>query len=696
MAHIQRGDTRQYIQQEALKDFSGAYANLINQGVQQGVSITQKANESAMANNQIELSTRFLAKNNEINTKYQADPTNPQREVELQEAFNSVANEFKINPVCEGQWNQIKNNVYGRYKVYNAQWQEKQQQSNISTNLKNGYQSLTNQISMLGLNGASVDEMRLIYANGIEGLRNGAVAGLGEMVVDDFLKDSNHDIMTTYLSALALNNPLEAQRLLADEGVRNDIGRAETLEKLDVYIANSLKNQSKRNAVEQLGNTLRSMNSDDAEAILNGEADLNRVMKFIETNKNLPEGSKDLVLDIYGIGSKSEYVYDRDKKKIVKKEEAGSKSSSGVKLTDLQKKYYAEELEQDLHNLISFSEENIDKVKVKDIKKENKQQEASNFTVAYLNRVAEMQGQIDAYCNAGAISKEDRKRLTNSYIAPVVDYLESNLSQLDEGNWKREKLGYGRIAKQFSTEGLKNKDEIREINRQKLFAQNYYLDELNQASKKLGLKNFYEIESLKPHQQREIYELASERALVRAKRWTDKPEIFFAKEYPVTNSKPFLYFKQNQAVAINRTVAEAVYKREFDNLDGTSKLDDLKDYAELKSIEEIKKQALANRMKAGGTLDLREREMSISRPSPRNLNEFYQRVKALGVTPEQFMQDARERGFLRLPDMTMKERWRYAHLKQTGQIDPMAGYYEALRQAEHAKALQDAKKRNGK
>ena len=696
MAHIQRGDTRQYIQQEALKDFSGAYANLINQGVQQGVSITQKANESAMANNQIELSTRFLAKNNEINTKYQADPTNPQREIELQEAFNSVANEFKINPVCEGQWNQIKNNVYGRYKVYNAQWQEKQQQSNISTNLKNGYQSLTNQISMLGLNGASVDEMRLIYANGIEGLRNGAVAGLGEMVVDDFLKDSNHDIMTTYLSALALNNPLEAQRLLADEGVRNDIGRAETLEKLDVYIANSLKNQSKRNAVEQLGNTLRSMNSDDAEAILNGEADLNRVMKFIESNKNLPEGSKDLVLDIYGIGSKSEYVYDRDKKKIVKKEEAGSKSSSGVKLTDLQKKYYAEELEQDLHNLISFSEENIDKVKVKDIKKENKQQEASNFTVAYLNRVAEMQGQIDAYCNAGAISKEDRKRLTNSYIAPVVDYLESNLSQLDEGNWKREKLGYGRIAKQFSTEGLKNKDEIREINRQKLFAQNYYLDELNQASKKLGLKNFYEIESLKPHQQREIYELASERALVRAKRWTDKPEIFFAKEYPVTNSKPFLYFKQNQAVAINRTVAEAVYKREFDNLDGTSKLDDLKDYAELKSIEEIKKQALANRMKAGGTLDLREREMSISRPSPRNLNEFYQRVKALGVTPEQFMQDARERGFLRLPDMTMKERWRYAHLKQTGQIDPMAGYYEALRQAEHAKALQDAKKRNGK
>ena len=697
MAHIQRGEQRQYIQQQAEMDFSGAYANSLNQGVQQGVSITQKANEATMANNQIELSTRFLQKNNEINTKYQADPTNPQREVELQEAFNSLANEFKINPVCEAQWNNIKNNVYGRYKAYNAQWQEKQQQSNISNNLKNGYEALTNQISMLGLNGASVDEMRLIYANGIEGLRNGAVVGLGEMVVDDFLKDSNHDIMTTYLSALALNNPLEAQRLLKDKGVRNDIGRAETIEKLESYVANSIKNQSERNAVAELGNTLRSMNSKDADAILNGEADLNRVMKFIESNKNLPEGSKDLILGIYGIGKTTEYVYDKDKKKIVKKENAGSgRKSSGVKLSDFQKKYYAEELEQDLHNLISFSENNAGNVNVKDAKKNNKLQEASNFTVSYMKRVAEAQGQIDAYYNAGAISKDDRKRLMNSYITPVANYLESNLSQLDESNWRRQKLGYGRIAKQFSTEGLKKEADIREVNRQKLFAQNYYLDELNQASQKLGLKNIYEIETLKPHQQREVYELASERALVRAKRWTDKPELFFAKEYPEINSKPFLHFRQNQAVLINRAVAEAVYKREFENLDGTSKIDDLKEYAELKSVEEIKKQALLNRRKAGGTLDLREREMSISRPSPRNLNEFYQRVKALGVTPEQFMQDARERGFLKLPDMTMKERWRYAHLQQTGQIDPMAGYYDALREAEHAKALQDAKKRNGK
>lgn len=149
-----------------------------------------------------------MAKNNEINTKYQADPTNPEREVEIKEAFEELANSYEINPVCQGQWNTLKNNIYNRYKTYNAEWSEKQQNVNIETNLKNGYESLKNQISMLGLNGASVNEVRLIYANGIEALKTTATARLGSVVVDNFLKDADHDIMTTYVSALALNNPL--------------------------------------------------------------------------------------------------------------------------------------------------------------------------------------------------------------------------------------------------------------------------------------------------------------------------------------------------------------------------------------------------------------------------------------------------------------------------------------------------------
>lgn len=316
MGHINTYRDRQYFAHELsgneVSEGIRRIGNNISNQINTANSIIQKANESTLANNQIDLSTKFLAKNNEINTKWQADPTNPQREKEIQEAFDTLSSEYKVNPLCEKQWSDIKSNVFNRYKTYNAQWAEKQQQTNIQTNLKNGYENLTNQISMLGLNGAGVDEVRLIYANGIEGLKNGAIAGLGEVYVNEFLKDSNHDIMTTYISALALNKPLEAQKLLNDEGVRNDIGNAETLEKLDNYVSNSLNNQSKKTAVSELGNALRSMNSKDADDIINGKADLNKVMKFVETNKNLPEGSKDLVLNIYGIGSKSEYFYDKE------------------------------------------------------------------------------------------------------------------------------------------------------------------------------------------------------------------------------------------------------------------------------------------------------------------------------------------------------------------------------------------------
>jgi len=700
MAHINTYRDRQYFSHElsghetsqGIKQIGDALSNNINTAI----DVTQRANQSTLASNQIDLSTKFLAKNNEINTKYQADPTNPQREVELKQAFDSLANQYKVNPLCQKQWSDIRTNVYDRYKMYNAQWVEKQQQTNISTNLKSGYENLTNQVSMLGLNGASIDEVRLIYANGIEGLRNGAVAGLGEVVVNDFLKDANHDVMTTYISALALNNPLEAQRLLKDEGVRNDIGRAETLEKLENYVANSLKNQSTRTAVSELGDTLRAMNSEDANNILEGKADLNRVMKFIETNKNLPEGSKDLILDIYGIGSTTEYVYDRDKKKILKKEDAGSGSKKSAKMTAFEKQLCAETLEQDLHNLLSFSEENQGNLNVKEIKKGKQGQEAQKSLIGYMQNVARMQGNIDAAYSAGAISGADRTRLMNQYITPVADYIESNLNQLDEKSIQGlagNKLGYDRISKAFSTEGLKKQAEINDVNRQKLFAQNYYLDELNKiVAKTPNLKNVYDIESLPSRQQQEIYKTASENALLRAKRWTDKPEYFFAKEYPTIYTQPFTYFNKQEAGMINRVVAETVYRREFENSDGTSKLD-LQDFAKNKMITEINNQAKKNRIKAGGTLDLKETEAYISRPAPKNINEFYQRVKALGVTPEQFMEDAKNRGFLKTNNKTVKDTLRYAHLKTTGQINPMAGYYNALQEAEYAKALQDKNKR---
>ena len=83
----------------------------------------------------------------------------------------------------------------------------------------------------------------------------------------------------------------------------------ETIEKLNSYIATSFAQQSKKEAVNQLGNSLRAMGSDEAQNLLNGSADFNQVMRFVENNKNIPEGSKEMLLGIYGIGSRTKYFY---------------------------------------------------------------------------------------------------------------------------------------------------------------------------------------------------------------------------------------------------------------------------------------------------------------------------------------------------------------------------------------------------
>ncbi len=679
MANIQRGDSRQYFQQVAGQTNIGDMALLANQALNTGVSTVQKANESNLANNQIDLSTKFLAKNNEINTKWQADPTNPEREVEIQEAFEELANSYDINPVCQGQWNTIKNNVYNRYKTHNAQWVENQQNTNIENNLKNGYEALTNQISMLGLNGSNVNDMRLIYANGIEGLRTTATARLGSVVVDNFLKDADHDIMTTYISAVALNNPLEAQRLLQDESVRNDIGRAETLEKLENYVASSLSNQQKRTAVAELGTVLRSMNSQEADDIINGKADLNKVMRFIEGNKNLPEGSKDLVLGIYGIGSKTDYYYDRDTKKIVKKDEAGSGSSNRLtalkKMSKSDKEDLAVDLESQLYDLFSFEE--TKKVNPKKAVKKGQANQIQSDVLSRMEMVAEAQGQIDQAWNAGVITKAKRQELMSKFIQPMTDYLENNLVELDERQgFVGSKLGYDKLKKAFSADDIPENHtaKIRAKKQEMLIAQGAYYSNLDAVRKKMNLQSIYDIETLPAEQQREIYKTASEEAIKYAQKYSSHPEQYFKVQYPQLYNQGVALFGTKDGDMVARRVATKIY-----NAPEAEKIDVKKEYGDaITEMYAIKKdKAMMTKIK------MYEKYNTMKAPQPKyapyvgisNRDEYFadlekynkyqqERMNKLGVTDADVAETAQKHKLTKSQVLSMLEMQR--HKEKTG------------------------------
>lgn len=648
---IQRGNQREYYSREltghevsqGIKQVGTSIAN----GIGQFQSITEKANESKLANYQIDLSNRFMQINNDINTKYQSDPTNPQRNKELDEAFTMLADEYNVNPMVQGRWGEIKNKVLNNYKIYNARWEMSQQQTNAQNDLKNGYEKLNNQISMLGANGAKFDEVKLAYDNGISGLRNGATAVLGSEITENFLKDANHDFMATYISSLATNNPLEAQKMLQDVAVQNEIGNAGTIEKLNDYVASSMRKQNEKAAVMDLGNALRKMNSSEADELLSGRANLNQVTSFIEKNKSLTEGSKDMLLGIYGIRSTNDYIYDSTKKRIIRKDSAGG-SGSGIgnlKLSDVQKKTIAEQLEVDLHDMLENfgNEENV--IKTKGNTKGEAAKESHGQLVGNLNAVAQMQGRIDTALAAGAITKDERKCLMKSFIEPITNYVEANAEQFDEGSWigginKFNKLGYDKIKKHFDTKDLTG-EELLDVQKQKLFAQNYYLDELNIAAKKLGMNSIYEIEGLDQRYQQEIYKTASENALKKAQRWTDSPEYFFAKEFPEEYSEPFKMFGQEKALMINRVVAEEVYKEKFNGADATK----LKDIANNKMYEEMKKEVKYQQVQAAGIL-LNE-NYNTNLKYPKTYNELVEELEKYGYTDKDFVTFAEENGYVK-------------------------------------------------
>lgn len=672
MTHIQRGDTREVFTNVATKsaDYSGAISG-INNVLNASINVAEVANQSKLANHQIDLANEALKLNNEINTKYQADPTNPEREREFNEGFELLSQKYKVNPLVQGRWNEIKGNVLNNYKQYNAKWQIEQQRSNAQTDLKQGYEKLIDQVSMMGNNNASIDEVRLVYNNGIESLRNGANAVLGSVVTESFLNDANHDYMASYIGALAMNNPLQAQALMKDQGVLNDIGNAETIEKLNNYIGASFAQQSKKEAVNQLGNSLRALGSDEATNLLNGNASFNQVMRFVERNKNIPEGSKEMLLGIYGIGSKTKYFYNKDTKKIEKAKEGGSGESLGnLKLTKAQKEVLADTLQTELHEMLEVFDENS--INPKDLKSSKQREAGEQVTIGYMKKIANMQGRIDTAYATGAISESERNKYINDFILPASDFVEANLKELDEGKlFVRGGFGYDSIKKAFNTEDLKG-EELRNAQKQKLFAQNYYLDELHKTVRKSEqLKTIYDIETkLTPEQKREVYKTASENAIKRAQRWTNNPTIFFAKEFPDVYSVPFLVNGQAKALEINRTVAEAVYKEKYEGKNDI----ELKDIAKSVMWSEIEKEAKYQRRKAGEIL-LNEIDSNIHMADPKNSIEMNQRLRNKGIEWNEFEEWALREGYI--SDKTSKGNWQ--------------GYIQAFRDVSRLNAMKNRK-----
>lgn len=569
MANVQRGDRRQYLPQGiANQDFSGQYARLAENAMNAGVSITEKANQSTLANNQIDLSTKFLAKNNEINTKWQADPTNPERERELKQAFDSLSSQYKINPLVQNQWNDIKNDVYNRYKTYNAQWIEKQQQTNASVNLKNGYEKLINQASMFGMNGASLDEVKLIYAEGINALKKGATPQLGEIVVGDALNSATHDYMASYLNGMIESNPAQAVQMLDSKDIQNDIGDVDTINKLKQSARSKMLKQTELEAVDRIAGYINKNNEVFSKA-LDGTLTTMEAQEFL-SDKSVDRNMRKILSDMLGYSSKADLWVDQ---------ETGEVHSEKA---DKEKEQLAEYGDGNYQTYSTLTIGNKQwtflnsKGKLRQPTAQEKDEITSELYLAgsqmlnniegktpqqSLRKVAEFQAKV-AQASYFGIDKSDYNNMMNNFVLPATASIQEDAKNYNANihQWGHiDRFGYQQIDKYFN-DFQKSLDDTKAnrdmVAKEKSLASVYYWSALNNYCSQNGI-SMQQLQKMDRHDTAALYKKAAGEAIQKAKATSKTPQLWFRSANPQYVSQIRSLLPNNNANNVITNVAVA-------------------------------------------------------------------------------------------------------------------------------------------
>lgn len=544
MANIQRGDARQYLSQAiANQDFSGQYAKIAENAMNAGISITEKANQSTLANNQIDLSTKFLAKNNEINTKWQADPTNPERENELKQAFESLSSQYKVNPLVQKQWNDIKNDVFNRYKTYNAQWIEKQQQTNASVNLKNGYEKLINQASMFGMNGASLDEVKLIYAEGINALKNGATPQLGEIVVSDALNSATHDYMASYLNGMIESNPAQAVQMLDSQDIQNDIGDVDTINKLKESARAKMLKQTEIEAVDRIAGYINK-NNDVFSKALDGTLTTMEAQEFL-SDKSVDRNMRKILSDMLGYSAKADLWVDQ---------ETGEVHSEKADKEKEQLAEYGDGSYQTYSTLTIGNKQWTflnSKGKLRQPTAQEKDEITSELYLAgsqmlnniegktpqeSLRKVAEFQAKV-AQASYFGIDKSDYNNMMNNFVLPATANIQEDAKNYNANihQWGHiDRFGYQQIDKYFD-DFEKSLDDTKAnrdmVAKEKSLASVYYWSALNNYCSQNGI-SMQQLQKMDRHETAALYKKAAGEAIQKAKATSKIPQLWFRSANP--------------------------------------------------------------------------------------------------------------------------------------------------------------------
>lgn len=543
MGNIQRGDNRQYLtngvaEYSTFGDNINAVAGLMNTAA----TINRQAETAKMAKYQVELSNEFQIKNNEINTKYQADPTSPQREQELKQAFEVMADKYKVGSMVQGEWGQAKQKIYSNFETYNTNWKIQQQKTNATQDLKSGYETMLNQISKMGMNNASLEDVKLTYGNSSAALRTGATPILGSVVVDGFLQSATHDYMACYIDGLMQTDPAKAIQMLNDGSVQADLKDADTIDKLKKQAQSQLLRQNEIKAVDRVADYINT-NHELFNKALDGTITTQEAQSIL-SDKNVDRTMRAVLSQMLGYNSSSSLTVDAETGEIVdkKKEDAmtgdeaaafqaystltiGNKQWTFTNNKGKLRQPTTQEKEEIRTELLLRGSQLLNGVDGK-------------TPQAQIRKIAEYQTQL-AQASYFGLNQTDYNKMMNDFVLPATRDIQAQAKKYNANmsgiNPISGKYGWEQIDKYFNEFFDKNLEDTKGnremIAKEKALASVYYWGSLNSYCSQRGI-SMDALFGLSREDRAGIYNKAAKDAIEKAKATSSNPQLWFRSANP--------------------------------------------------------------------------------------------------------------------------------------------------------------------
>jgi len=530
---VQRGDDRQYFESFEPKNDGGANFNITSQALGSGLDIAQQAQKTKLASFQVEANTKAMRLSDEINTKYQADPTSQEREKEFSEGLKGIFAGYEVPQISKGDWDGITQGIQNNYKTYNDEWSMKQQKTNTQVDLKNTYSQLINNAAEYGANGSDLGKVKLEFANGLDALKSSGNAVLGEVVTGEYLKDATHDFMTSYVAGIIDKNPAMALHLLKDKGVLDDIDNQETIEKLRQSAGVKMQQFNQDFAVQKVSDLIV-QKGDMGIKIMEGTLS---TAELQQVTQNLKPNERDLIFKMAGYGTGQKFSVDRETGEIQYPEVEEPATDADY---------------NDPYNFLSVGDKTWTFVDDKGKRRNPNAIEQSEMTTELfvagsrllnsvdgatpqesLQKVAEYQNTLNKATLFG-LNKEDYQKMMNDFVLPATKGVQADAKNYKAGGaWfgTGDKYGYDAISNFFTPAKDAKEGDIKNLSRQEQLAGSYYWAGLQRQAQQRGMS----IEGLKKmskDEQRKIYHQEAQRAIEQAKSTTDSPQTWFKQLEP--------------------------------------------------------------------------------------------------------------------------------------------------------------------